>query len=247
MALRLVHRQARWASAGAIVAAALAVLAAVSCGRQEDLIVGRLISASPGGSSSGGIAEGGAGSGGELPGVDAGVFGGAGGQAAGDAGVAGAGGSSMQACGDGTGPCPVDEYCSFDGVDACGDNAALGHCVQRPTVCPFECVSPMLCACNGQRYCNECLARAAGFDVGPDGVCQARHCGSWLGIGCSDSEFCDYGGESTCGTAAVGNCLVRPTMCSDICDPVCACDGLEYCNECQAHLMGGVDRATRCP
>jgi hypothetical protein len=178
--------------------------------------------------------------------LDAGVFAGAGGQAAGDAGVAGAGGSSMQPCGDGTGPCPVDEYCAFDGVDACGANSALGHCVQRPTVCPFECVDPMLCACNGQRYCNECLARAAGFDVGPDGVCQARHCGSWLGIGCSDSEFCDYG-VTTCGSAAVGNCLVRPLMCSDICDPVCGCDGVEYCNECQAHVMGGVDRAARCP
>jgi len=107
----------------------------------------------------------------------------------------------------------------------------------------MDCVTPALCACNGQRYCNECAAQIAGFDVGPDAICQYRHCGSWLGIACADSEFCDFP-DLFCGSESFGNCLVRPDMlnCPTACDLTCACDGLEYCNECFAHVAG-VDRS----
>jgi hypothetical protein len=217
---------------------ALVGVLAWSCDGSDDLVVGRLIVASPGGGS-GGVVTPGGGAGGGSPGTS--MDAGPGDAAAGGSAGVGSPTSSLQPCGAGTTPCPADEFCSFAGVAACGENG-LGQCVQRPnTDCPTTCTTPMLCACNGLRYCNECFAQAAGFDVAPDAVCQYRHCGSWLGVACADSEFCDYP-DLSCGSEKVGNCLVRPTNCPVACDPTCACDSLEYCNECFAHIAG-VDRS----
>jgi hypothetical protein len=224
---------------------ALAGLLVWSCDGSDELVVGRLLVATPVGGTGGVVTPAGAGSGGTPSAViDAGLGGSSAAQgdaAAGAAGVPSSPTSSLQPCGTGTAPCPADEFCSFAGVEACGQNG-LGQCIQRPTTaCPTDCPTPLLCACNGQRYCNECAAQAAGFDVGPDMVCQYRHCGSWLGIVCADSEFCDYP-DLFCGSESFGNCLVRPVNCPTVCDPTCACNGVEYCNECVAHVAG-VDRS----
>ncbi|HTM43834.1 MAG TPA: hypothetical protein VL137_02705 [Polyangiaceae bacterium] len=235
-----------------IVGLFASLLLVQACDRSTDLIAGHLHSATSvaGGGSTALTPEGG--SGGQPVGVtggaDAGMQGGAAGTAQGGAPTADAGNatSSMRPCGTGTAPCPADEYCSFAGVPACG-SGALGHCTQRPPACPTDCLSPMPCACNGQRYCNDCVAQADGFDVGPDNVCQIRHCGSWLGISCSDSEFCDFP-DILCGAGKFGNCLVRSniSVCPTTCDPTCACDGLSYCTECEANVAG-FDRAPACP
>jgi hypothetical protein len=59
--------------------------------------------------------------------------------------------------------CPADEFCDF-GDASCGQPGATGRCQLRPleSVCPAECTPA--CGCDGQPYCNECFANAAGID-----------------------------------------------------------------------------------
>ncbi len=55
--------------------------------------------------------------------------------------------------------CGPRKYCQKDP----GDCNGIGHCVDRPQICPLFCV--YLCGCDGQTYCNECLAARAGVNV----------------------------------------------------------------------------------
>ena len=145
------------------------------------------------------------------------------------------------ACGAATFPCPRGTYCSFEGVAACG-TGALGSCVAVPS-CPDDaCAGPEVCGCDGRLHCSECAARAAGFDVAPSEYCDAHdlpRCGSWLGEQCGAGEFCDFAQDLECGEVQPGFCFAVPLdACPPVCNPVCGCDGLRYCNECEAHLAG---------
>ena len=57
--------------------------------------------------------------------------------------------------------------------------------------------------------------------------------------GCVASEYChglDFGCDPA--TAFQATCRERPTVCEHIADPVCACDGEIYGNECEANAAG---------
>ena len=59
--------------------------------------------------------------------------------------------------------CAGDAYCQSS---ACGGS---GTCAARPQTCPQTCAVPELCGCDGQSYCNSCIAAGAGVNVSSNG------------------------------------------------------------------------------
>jgi hypothetical protein len=138
--------------AACIATTVVAALLFGSCGTSE------------GGSRSGtgGALDGGSGAGGKGGGA-----GSAGTATAGGAGTGGAEGGAM--CGGFVGlTCGDGQWCDYDG-DACGNADASGTCRSKPTNCPLDC--PGVCGCDGNFYCNTCLANAAGTDTTTDRSC----------------------------------------------------------------------------
>lgn len=62
-------------------------------------------------------------------------------------------------------------------------------------------------------------------------------CGGSAGQTCGANEYCDYP-DALCGSGVTGTCQQRPSACSFILDPVCACDGITYDNDCEAAQAG---------
>lgn len=81
------------------------------------------------------------------------------------------------------------------------------------------------------------FAASACFDDGElEGVGEV--CGGFAGMPCADGLWCDYP-DDTCGvTDGSGVCRARPAGCNDYDDPVCACDGNIYANQCDAEAAG---------
>lgn len=97
-----------------------------------------------------------------------------------DTAGSGAGGSSTTASSGGGGTaaicggkqgsqCDAGAFCSYPGDSACGCCDSTGVCVTKPLDCPLDC--PGACGCDGQFYCNECLANLAGVAVDPLATC----------------------------------------------------------------------------
>jgi hypothetical protein len=63
-------------------------------------------------------------------------------------------------------------------------------------------------------------------------------CGGVAGLTCPDSMFCDY--PNVCGgdEGMPGECMPRPSSCTKECPGACGCDGMFYCNVCEAHRAG---------
>jgi hypothetical protein len=73
-------------------------------------------------------------------------------------------------------------------------------------------------------------------DAPSDGAgSDAGGCESGDAVGCPEGEYCLTDG---CGPALVGICIARPSGCSDRGEPVCACDGITYANDCEAQMAG---------
>jgi hypothetical protein len=86
-------------------------------------------------------------------------------------------------------------------------------------------------------------AAGAGGQEGPCGTPGAP-------IVCGPTEFCDHE-DKACGLVAQGGtCKPRPQLavCPAQCNPICACDGVSYCNECHANNAGvDANPAGSCP
>jgi hypothetical protein len=133
------------------------------------------------------------------------------------------------------GCCPEGFFCS----KAEGDCDGAGICRQLPAACPD--VFDPVCGCDGRTYSNECDAAAAGVNVAHRGACVPSGCRD--SSQCPDGSYCakadgDCGGE--------GACQPRPTVCTEIFDPVCGCDRNTYANVCEA-AMAGVSVSHRGP
>lgn len=72
-------------------------------------------------------------------------------------------GGSLMACGGIIGTiCASPEWCDYPDASACGVSDERGVCRARPASCGSDC--PGVCGCDGKKYCNACLAHAAGRD-----------------------------------------------------------------------------------
>jgi len=74
------------------------------------------------------------------------------------------GGSTTQSCDPTEFECPAGTFCQTG--DACG----TGRCVEQPPDCNGACDG--VCGCNGEYYCNACVAHHSGVDVGALPVCN---------------------------------------------------------------------------
>jgi hypothetical protein len=172
---------------------------------------------------------------------------------AGNAGTAG----MTKLCGNmiGSVQCSSEEFCDFSEAQACATaQIFFGNCNSRPTSCPtcFQ-TTNSVCGCDGILYCSECLANLAGVDITPDKtMCTGgtKKCGSWLGDICPSEQFCDFASIQCGKNGETGVCLVKPSLdvCPVACNPICGCDGKQYCNECFANHDGiDVDPNGSCP
>lgn len=73
------------------------------------------------------------------------------------------------ACGPGFGRCDGETFCRFPDESPCGDGGVAGVCEARPRACTRDC--PGVCGCEGQRFCNVCVAHARGFSTRHAGRC----------------------------------------------------------------------------
>lgn len=82
----------------------------------------------------------------------------------------GGSGGAPAACGGLTGAtCGPAEVCVWpDG--SCGGDDSEGECQPRPDACDLDC--PGVCGCDGNFYCNECIARQEGVDVAASVSCS---------------------------------------------------------------------------
>ena len=136
---------------------------------------------------------------------------------------------------DGNDDCDEDQYCETDSGDCEGE----GSCSLRPESCPH--LWDPVCACDGQTYANACLAAKAGVSVDYPGECEPDYC--WNNDMCAGDEYCYF---EDC-AQETGVCTGRPTVCPDVWDPVCSCDGETYGNACEAAMAGAsVDHMGEC-
>jgi len=65
--------------------------------------------------------------------------------------------------------CPAGMYCDY-AAGNCGQGDLLGTCRRIPDVCTKECTKT--CGCDGNFYCNPCLAHSAGVDDSLERSCH---------------------------------------------------------------------------
>jgi hypothetical protein len=138
-------------------------------------------------------------------------------------------------------PCEDGLYCDYPDTEMCGAADGTGTCEPKPESCDKDC--PGVCSCDGQFFCNSCLAAQAGIDVAAgDTSCfppPGENCGGLAGLVCGPAEYCDWSDVSFCGfTDQLGTCQPRPEVCPQDCPGVCGCDGAFYCNACIAASQG---------
>jgi hypothetical protein len=154
------------------------------------------------------------------------------------------GGKESKTCGGLAGlACGKDQYCDYTADDACGAGDATGVCKPKPEAC--DAIYDPVCGCDGKSYGNACSANLAGVSVAHEGLCQDPGgngdviCGGLAGAVCGKDEYCDFPSGAACGAGDVtGVCKPAPTVCDDVHDPVCGCDGETYANACEANGKG---------
>jgi hypothetical protein len=101
--------------------------------------------------------------------------------------------------------------------------------------------SALLVAACGGKVIVDGSTTGSGGSGGSGGGPTTKICGGKQGLVCADDEWCQWDVAGSCGNAdGTGTCQKRPTSCTDPCGfaPICGCDGLPHCNECEAHQAG---------
>lgn len=133
-------------------------------------------------------------------------------------------------------PCP--SYCApifTPPAPQPGDACEDALCGPRPRSVTLMCDDGSLGGNTGRCFRGEDLSCGWEMRACPDPV----YCGGRLGNRCTDTQFCDFSETAMCGYAdATGVCRVRPTACTALYSPVCACNGTTYSNECTAQAAG---------
>lgn len=185
-------------------------------------------------------------------GGSAGVGGAIGGGKAGSGGAAaGAGGSTGKMCAGFAGlTCTSGDFCEF-ATGVCSSVAdATGVCTSKGTGDCLANYKPV-CGCDGTTYGNDCGRRVAGVSKRSDGACGTggaggsggsgggRLCGGPISASCAADQFCEYATGLCKVIEATGVCTSkRPTVCSEIYQPVCGCDGKTYSSDCMRIASG---------
>ncbi len=132
------------------------------------------------------------------------------------------------------GQCLTGEVCDYR---MCGEDVE-GTCVPEPGgFCPA--VYDPVCGCNGATYSNDCNRLSVGVALDHVGACENpdNECGGISGWQCPVGAVCDY---RICGLDVMGTCVPEPGgFCPAIYEPVCACNGTTYSNDCN-RLTAGV-------
>jgi hypothetical protein len=92
-------------------------------------------------------------------------------------------------------------------------------------------------------YASECEAARAGQSIAHTGRCgsgEAASCAGFVGAVCPAGTTCTFPAGVCLVTDASGVCVKVPETCPADGDPVCACNGVTYANECAALLAGNL-------
>jgi hypothetical protein len=77
-------------------------------------------------------------------------------------------------------------------------------------------------------------AAGTGGSTGSAGAGGGASCTDAPPVPCPQGQVCDYDSPGRCGAGFVqGHCIVLPTICTAISDPVCGCDNQTYGNDCE--------------
>jgi len=90
-------------------------------------------------------------------------------------------------------------------------------------------------------------AGSGGGGTGGTSGTSGRVCGGLAGLTCDADEWCDY--DDNCGDGDMqGVCTPKPGACTKDCPGVCGCNGMRYCNACEAQQAGiDVSPTVSCP
>ncbi len=131
-------------------------------------------------------------------------------------------GGAPRACGGFPGaPCGPNEICDYPDGSYCGGDDSTGVCIPRPDSCPEPTCRPV-CGCDGNTYCGDCEAHAAGTDVLREGACDAD-CDAMdaVGVGLCDGWFGYAWNGSDC--AGISGCSCEGADCSALYSSYEAC------------------------
>jgi hypothetical protein len=130
--------------------------------------------------------------------------------------------------------CDSKEYCE----KRSGDCNGIGFCKPRPEGCVM--LYDPVCGCDGKTYGNGCVAASEGVSILHRGRCEVT-IPCMKNEDCPSNEFCLFP-VGTC--VGPGTCTPKPQACPlyfapcRLEDGICGCDGISYCNLCEAYANG---------
>ena len=126
----------------------------------------------------------------------------------GSGGATGSGGGTGAVCGGLLGlTCSATQWCDFPG-GTCGAGDQQGQCKPPETCTPTDC-SNVVCGCDGNSYCNACLAHLRGLDTTDSRSCIPGNGGA--GVPCAADTDCRTGFKC-CRACGAGDCPIACTQ-----------------------------------